>query len=126
MVLCRLTMTTKCAKSVALRRRDSTPFTLKLRRDIMGAEQQSWLSVAIYFGLFLAIFYVFIIMPRKKQEKKHKEVLNNLARGDKVVTIGGIKGEIAKIKEDSVIVKINDNTEMEFVKSAIAYKPENK
>ena len=92
----------------------------------MGAEQQSWLSVAIYFGLFLAIFYVFIIMPRKKQEKKHKEVLNNLARGDKVVTIGGIKGEIAKIKEDSVIVKINDNTEMEFVKSAIAYKPENK
>lgn len=82
------------------------------------------LTLIIYFGAFIAIFYFFIIWPRKKQEKKHSELLSSLRKGDKVVTIGGVKGEIAKIKEDSVWVRVNDNTEIEFLKKAIAYKVE--
>jgi preprotein translocase subunit YajC len=92
----------------------------------MGAQQQGWLTIAIYFGVFLAVFYVFIIMPRKKQEKKHKEILDGLKRGDKVVTIGGLRGEIAKVKEDTVVIKANDSTELEFVKNSVAYKVEDK
>jgi preprotein translocase subunit YajC len=88
----------------------------------MGAQQQGWLTAAIYLGVFMAIFYVFIIMPRKKQEKKHKEVMDSLKRGEKVVTIGGLKGEIAKVKEDTVLIKINESTELEFIKNAVAYK----
>lgn len=92
----------------------------------MGAQQQSWLTVAIYFGFFLVVFYGFIILPRKKQEKKHKEVLANLKRGDKVVTIGGMRGEVAKVKDDTVLIKANESTELEFLKSAVAYKVEDK
>ncbi|MDD3365585.1 MAG: preprotein translocase subunit YajC [Syntrophomonas sp.] len=92
----------------------------------MGAQQGSWLTIAIYFGVFLGIFYFFIILPRKKQDKKHKELLANIKRGDLVVTIGGIRGEIAKIKEDTVLIKTNDSTEIEFIKNAIAYKVEDK
>ena len=92
----------------------------------MGAEQQGWLTIAIYFGVFAGIFYFFIILPRKKQDKKHKELMANLKRGDLVVTIGGVRGPISKIKEDSVLIKINDSTEIEFLKSAIAYKAEDK
>jgi preprotein translocase subunit YajC len=93
----------------------------------MGLQgQQGWLTIAIYFGVFLGVFYFFIIMPRKKQEKKHKETLESLKRGDRVVTIGGLRGEIAKIKEDVVLIKINDSTEIEFLKNAIAYKVEDK
>ena len=92
----------------------------------MGAQQQSWLTIAIYFGFFLLVFYGFIILPRKKQEKKHKEVIANLKRGDKVVTIGGMRGEVAKIKEDSIVIKANDSIELEFLKSAVAYKVEDK
>ncbi|MDD4170848.1 MAG: preprotein translocase subunit YajC [Syntrophomonas sp.] len=88
----------------------------------MDAQQQGWLTAAIYLGVFMAIFYVFIIMPRKKQEKKHKEVLDSLKRGEKVVTIGGLQGEIARVKEDTVLIKINESTEIEFVKNAVAYK----
>jgi len=88
----------------------------------MDAQQQGWLTAAIYLGVFMAIFYVFIIMPRKKQEKKHKEVMDSLKRGEKVVTIGGLKGEIAKVKEDTVLIKINESTELEFIKNAVAYK----
>lgn len=85
------------------------------------AQQPSWMPVAIYFGIFLAVFWVFIIMPRKKQEKKHKEMLNNLKRGDKVVTIGGVRGEVARVKDDIIAIKVNEGTEIEFVKKAIAY-----
>jgi len=92
----------------------------------MDAQQQSWLTIAIYFGFFLVVFYGFIILPRKKQEKKHKEVLASLKRGDKIVTIGGMRGEIAKIKEDSFVIKANDATELEFIKNAVAYKVEDK
>lgn len=86
--------------------------------------QQGWITVAIYFGVFLLIFYLFIIMPRKKQEKKHDEVLGSLKRGDKIVTIGGIRGEISKVKEDTIVVKVADNTDIEFVKKAISHKIE--
>lgn len=92
----------------------------------MGTQQQGWLNVAIYFGIFLVFFYVFIIMPRKKQEKKHKAILENIKRGDKVVTIGGVRGEISKVKDDAVFIKTGENTEIEFVKHAIAYKVEDK
>jgi preprotein translocase subunit YajC len=92
----------------------------------MNAQQQSWLTIAIYLGVFLVVFYGFIIMPRKKQEKKHKEVLDGLKRGDKVVTIGGMRGEVAKIKEDSIVIKANESIELEFLKSAVAYKVEDK
>lgn len=81
-------------------------------------------GVAIYFVIFLVIFYVLVVMPRKKQEKKHKQTIEELKRGDRIVTIGGIKGEISKIKEDSVILRVGENTEIEFVKKAIAYKEE--
>lgn len=90
------------------------------------AQQPSWMPVAIYFGIFLAVFWVFIILPRKKQEKKHKDMLSNLKRGDKVVTIGGLRGEIARIKDDTISIKVSENTEIEFVKKAVAYLIEDK
>lgn len=92
----------------------------------MAAQQQGWLTALIYLGIFMAVFWFFIIKPRKQQEKKHKGVVESLKRGDKVVTIGGLKGEIAKVREDSVFIKVNESTELEYVKNAIAYKEEDK
>lgn len=88
------------------------------------AGQPGWLTVAIYFGVFLLIFYLFIILPRKKQDKQHEAVLESLKRGDKVVSIGGIRGEISKVKEDTIMVKVAENTEIEFLKKAISHKIE--
>ncbi len=89
-----------------------------------AAGQQGWLTVAVYFGVFLLIFYFFVIMPRKKQDKKHAAVLESLKRGDKVVSIGGIRGEVTKIKEDTIVVKVCENTDIEFMKAAISHKIE--
>lgn len=87
----------------------------------MEGQQGQWIQLAIWFAIFIGIFYVFIIMPRKKQERKHEDLIQGLKRGNKVVTIGGIKGEITKIKEDSVVLKVSENTEIEMLKKAIAY-----
>ncbi|QGT99909.1 Protein translocase subunit YajC [Candidatus Syntrophocurvum alkaliphilum] len=83
-----------------------------------------WITVAIYFAFFLLVFYFLIIFPRKKQEKAHNELLDGLRTREKVVTIGGMHGEISKIKDDSVILKVHDGTEIEFLKKAIAYRAE--
>ncbi|MGR6836560.1 preprotein translocase subunit YajC [Syntrophomonas erecta] len=85
---------------------------------------QGWYTVLIYFGVFLGIFYLFIILPRKKQDKKHEDLLGSLRKGEKVVTIGGMKGEVARIKDETIMIRVNDNTEIEFLKKAIAYRVE--
>lgn len=90
----------------------------------MASTQNTWLQLVVWFGVFIAIFYVFIILPNKKKEKKHSEMVNDLRKGDKVVTIGGMRGEISRIKDDSILIKVNDTTEIEFIKKAIGYKVE--
>jgi preprotein translocase subunit YajC len=90
----------------------------------MGANTQSWLSMLVWLGVFILIFYVFLIMPRKKEEKRHKNLLEELKKGDKVVSIGGINGVVARIKDDIVVLRVSENTEVEFLKKAIAYKVE--
>ncbi|HPF43760.1 MAG TPA: preprotein translocase subunit YajC [Syntrophomonadaceae bacterium] len=81
-----------------------------------------WITLVLYFGVFIAIFYFFIIMPRKKQEKQHGNFLSELKKGMKVTTIGGMRGEVVRVKEDTVILRVSENTEVEFIKKAIAYE----
>ncbi|MGI6453874.1 MAG: preprotein translocase subunit YajC [Syntrophomonadaceae bacterium] len=84
----------------------------------------NWTVVIIYMALFFGIFYFFLILPRKKQEKQHKEILDSLRNGDKVVTIGGIVGKITKISPERVTLEIDDDVELQLLKKAIAYKTE--
>ena len=55
-----------------------------------------------------SIFYFLVIRPQQNQVKKHKEMLSALKKGDKIVTNGGLIGEIVKVDEDSIKVKLND------------------
>lgn len=80
----------------------------------------------MYFGVFLLIFYLLVVLPRKRQEKKHKNMMEDLKKGDRIVTIGGIKGEISQVKDDTLTIKVSENTEIVFVKKAIAFKEEEK
>ena len=80
----------------------------------------SMTTTFITFGLIILIFYFLIIRPQKKQEKETKNMLSAMKKGDKIVSIGGIRGTIVSVKESTVVVKVDDNTRMEFSKSAIA------
>ncbi|HPO15622.1 MAG TPA: preprotein translocase subunit YajC [Candidatus Hydrogenedentes bacterium] len=68
---------------------------------------------------FIAIMYFLMIRPQQKREKERKNMLNALAKGDKVVTSGGICGTITEISENHVVVKVDDDVKLQFVRSAI-------
>jgi preprotein translocase subunit YajC len=72
------------------------------------------------FIIIIAIFYFLIIRPQNKKQKETQRMLSALKKGDKVVTIGGIHGTIASIDGTDVIVKVDDNTKIKFLRSAIS------
>ncbi len=74
----------------------------------------------VTFGLVILIFYFLIIRPQNKKQKNTKKMLAALKKGDKVVSIGGVHGTVVAVKEQSTVVKVDDNTKLEFSKSAIS------
>lgn len=84
-----------------------------------AAEQASGpmglLASLLPFVLMIAIFYFILIRPQKKKEKENKEMLAALKVGDKITTIGGIVGTIAKIKDEKVMVETGTKTEKQTI-----------
>lgn len=69
--------------------------------------------------LMIVIFYFLLYRPQKKQQKARNELLNNLKRGQKVVTIGGIYGTISELHEDYVILEVAEKVQMKFARSSV-------
>lgn len=69
---------------------------------------------------FLVIFYFMIWRPQAKRAKEQKNLLGGLAKGDEVVTTGGIAGKITKVTDDFIVVEVSDNVELKFQKGAVA------
>ena len=70
--------------------------------------------------LIFVIFYFFLIRPQQKRVKDHKLMVENLKRGDEIITSGGIVGTIDKIMEDDRIeVIIGDNVKVQIIRSTI-------
>jgi preprotein translocase subunit YajC len=69
-------------------------------------------GLTIFFfqmAAIVAIFYFLIIRPKVQQEKKHRERLSELKKNDKVVTVGGILGEVVHLKDDQVTIKSGES-----------------
>lgn len=88
--------------------------------NVQGTPQQNMGFSLIMIVAMVAIFYFLLIRPQKKQEKETKKMLDNLKKGDKVVTIGGIYGVVSSLKDNSVVVKVDTDAKIEFTKTAIA------
>ena len=61
-------------------------------------------STLIMMGLMILVFWMFMIRPQAKKAKKQKEFINNLQKGDKIVTIAGIHGTVNKVNDDATLV----------------------
>lgn len=83
-----------------------------------------FISQILPFVFLIAIMYFVIIRPQNQQAKKHKEMVESLTKGDKVVTSGGLIVEIKKVEENFFAVKFNNETEGRLVKEAVARKYE--
>ena len=80
----------------------------------------SLLGSLIPFLLIIVIFYLFLIRPQNKKQKETQKMLDALKKGDKVITIGGIHGTVSSVKENTVIVKVDDDCKLEFNRTAIS------
>ncbi|MBA2745116.1 MAG: preprotein translocase subunit YajC [Flavisolibacter sp.] len=75
----------------------------------------------VFLGLMILVFWLFFIRPQAKKAKQQKSFIDNLQRGDKVVTIAGIHGSINKVNEDGTIsLEINPGSYIKIEKSAIS------
>ena len=68
----------------------------------------------------IAIMYFFMIRPQMKRQKEHRAMLDKLAKGDEVLTNGGIAGVVTDIGENFVTVEVADNVRLRIQKGAIA------
>lgn len=79
----------------------------------------SYLTTIVPFILMFAVLYFLLIRPQQKRQKTRNSMLNQLKKGDKVTTIGGMHGTIMEITDDIVVLRVNDATKLTFDRSAV-------
>ncbi len=72
-------------------------------------------------ALIFIIFYFLLIRPQKQKEKEHQKMIAGVDKNDEIVTVGGIHGTVVKVKERTLILRIDENVKMEIEKSSVAY-----
>lgn len=71
------------------------------------------------FLLMFAVFYFLLIRPQQKKQKQRTAMLNQIKKGDKITTIGGLHGTVMELNDDTVVIRVNDTTKMTFERSAV-------
>ena len=89
-------------------------FTL-LQAQQQGGGWSMWIMLALIF----VVMWFFMIRPQKKQQKELQNFRDSLKKGDKVVTIGGIYGTVTEVKEDSVLIEVDNTVKIRVSKQAL-------
>ncbi len=84
-----------------------------------GASQ--W-GILIVMPLIILVFYFLVMRPQNKKQKEAKKMLEGLRKGDRVVTIGGLRGTVLSVKDDVVVLLVDEktNTKLEYSKNAVS------
>ena len=73
-------------------------------------------------AIFVLIFYFFIIRPQKKRDKQQRNMIDSIARGDQIITIGGFYGTVREVRDDSFQIEIAEGVRVTILKSAVQGK----
>ncbi|WP_321290353.1 preprotein translocase subunit YajC [uncultured Sunxiuqinia sp.] len=84
-----------------------------------GAEGGNPITTFLPLILIIVVFYFFMIRPQMKKQKELRKFRESLAKGDKVVTTGGIYGKIVEIKDHYILLQVDDNVKIRVDKSAV-------
>ncbi len=87
-----------------------------------GGPADSGFGMLIMLGVFGLIFYFMLYRPQAKRVKEHKSLMSAMAKGDEVLTQGGLVGKIVKIAEDKdfIVISLNEQAEVTVQKSAVS------
>ncbi len=73
----------------------------------------------VFWGLFIAAMWFLLIAPQRKKQKDQQKMISAIAPGDRVLTAGGIYGEVTSVRPDCLVVRIGDNTKVELEKGFV-------
>jgi len=91
---------------------------------VEGEGEASIWTMLIPLVLIVAIFYFLMIRPQRKKQKEHQQLVEELKRGDRVITAGGIYGVIESVSEDSIVIKVESGVTMRVTKGSVTLKRE--
>jgi preprotein translocase subunit YajC len=94
-------------------------FNTILLQAAQGGGGGGSMQILMLVGI-VAIFYFFMIRPQQRRNKEQTKFRNELQKGQKIVTIGGLHGKIVEVQEKTVTVEVSENIRLKFEKSAIA------
>ncbi len=85
-----------------------------------GGEMSALLSQAPFFLVMLAVLYFLMIRPQMKRQKEHRTMIDALAKGDEVATIGGVIGKVTKLGDSTLTLEVANGIELQVQRSAVA------
>ena len=94
-------------------------FVYSLQAAGAQAQQPSALPTIIMFALIILVMWLFMIRPQRKQQKELQEFRNSLRKGDKVVTVGGIYGEIVEVNEKTALIRVDGDVKLRVDKQGL-------
>lgn len=97
----------------------ATLFSLAQQPAAGQVAQRNMLTALLPFIAVFAIFYLLLIMPQRKKQKKHMDLVENLKPGDRIVTTAGIFGTVMGVQKDRIELKIAANVKIDITKSAV-------
>lgn len=96
----------------------SIPFLLAMAQPGQASQQNIWVSL-MPFVLMIGIFYVLVLLPMRRRQKKIQDFQSALKVGDKVITTSGIYGVITKVDDKAVQIQIADKVRIDVARAAI-------
>lgn len=85
-----------------------------------GAASSNMLVQLIPFVVIFVIFYLLIILPARKKQKQHQNMINSLKGGERVVTAGGMYGTVSRVMDDRFEIQVDSNTRIQVAKGSIS------
>ena len=81
-----------------------------------GSPFPSLIMLVVLFGLF----YVLLIRPQQKRQKEHRQMTENVAKGDEIVTQGGVLGKVTKVSDNFLDIEVSEGTEIKIQRTAVS------
>jgi len=78
----------------------------------------------IFLVIIFGLMYFVMIRPQRKKQKEHQQLIQELVRGDRVITTGGIYGQIESVSDDSVVIKVESGATMRVARNSVSLKRE--
>lgn len=103
-------------------KRDCHMFMTPAHAQAAGAQPGAgdFLGMLLPLILIMAVFWFFIIRPQQKRMKEHQAMLENIRRGDTIITSGGLIGKVTKVNGDELTVEVAENVKVRIKRSYVA------